>query len=1065
MVAPEKRLKIVKCKARIKFSKPQREATYQVTLDVLKLSPCYPAFLITTEVLEIYMHQFWKTIKKIKDTDAYQFKLDKKKCRIDTEVFREILQICLTLIDQDFVEPPSDEELVPFFQELGYSSKYDMLFAIHIDQMHPPWRTFAAIINRCISGKSTGLDRLKPSRAQILWGMFYQKNVDYVALLWEDFMFQPDNRDLRPARKENMPYPRFTKVTMSHFISKDKTISMRNIINLHTIRDDSLLGTLKFVSKTEDYQKFGALLPEEMINQDIKDSQAYKTYLDFAIGKATPKKARKFKKIASLLRKLSPFLEEELAKKPKQAKKLDPAKQAKTAKKSSTVQTAGVVIRDAPGVFVSKKKEPAKVDRGKGMDLMSDVALLEAVQLKKSLKKSKQDTHMLHTSGSGDGGLVPNQKVPDGIKTNGQLVINEECKCSERTDSDKDGDLILIRTDDEEEECEELYKDVNVRLKDAEHKEEGKGDAEMTDVGRDDKTEGPMQSSSVSSDFASQFLNLDNVPPADNEVVTMMNVKVRHEEPSTQAPSLLTIHVTGFLKLQLQLQQPFLRQSRNLPHLLFHMSYTTEFKKKAQAKKKRYIELIKKSVKDINKDKVKSQLPHILPKEVSDYATSAATSLIEFELKKILLDKMQKSKSYRGAQEHKELYNRDHEDKDKDEDPPTESDQGLKKQNTSKDVEPSKGSKSKESKSSSSKGAKSQPKSSGKSAQAEESVFEAADIEVPQNQESDLGNTDDQPNVEVASEREWFKKPERPSTPDPYWNAKKSVDFRPPQTWISKIAQAVKPPLSFDELMSTPIDFTAYVMNNLKIDNLTRELLVGPAYNLLKGIYKSLPLIEDRGRQVVPVDYFINNDLEYLKGGRSSRKYTNSTTKTKAAKYDDIQGIEDMVPSKISNLERDVIFDLNVALRMFTRRVVILKHVEDLQLGVKRYQKKLNITKPETFRFDISNRTPYTAYNNPQGIIYLDKYKRNRLMRSDELYKFSDGTLTSVRTVLHDIDSNLRMDYLPKRIWCKVDKKRSHIMIKEIDQHLFERRLMRNLEKFVGGRDYGEDFRLLERTI
>ncbi|GKF39612.1 hypothetical protein Tco_0119673 [Tanacetum coccineum] len=88
-----------------------------------------------------------------------------------------------------------------------------------------------------------------------------------------------------------MPYPRFTKVIISHFISKDKTISMRNKINLYTIRDDSLLGTLKFVSKTKDYQQYGALIPDDMINQDIKDSKAYKTYYDFATGKVPPKKA------------------------------------------------------------------------------------------------------------------------------------------------------------------------------------------------------------------------------------------------------------------------------------------------------------------------------------------------------------------------------------------------------------------------------------------------------------------------------------------------------------------------------------------------------------------------------------------------------------------------------------------------------------------------------------------------------------------------------------------------------------------------------------------------------
>ncbi|GKA69025.1 hypothetical protein Tco_0775089 [Tanacetum coccineum] len=58
LVPSEKRLKIEKCNARIEFTKPQREETYQVTLDALKLSPCYPAFLITVEVPEVYMHQF-----------------------------------------------------------------------------------------------------------------------------------------------------------------------------------------------------------------------------------------------------------------------------------------------------------------------------------------------------------------------------------------------------------------------------------------------------------------------------------------------------------------------------------------------------------------------------------------------------------------------------------------------------------------------------------------------------------------------------------------------------------------------------------------------------------------------------------------------------------------------------------------------------------------------------------------------------------------------------------------------------------------------------------------------
>nr|GFB26255.1 hypothetical protein [Tanacetum cinerariifolium] len=125
LVPSEKRLKIKRCNARIAFSKPQKEETYQVTLDALKLSPCYPTFQITVE-------------------------------------------ICPRIPNQDFMELPSKEDLFTLVKELGYSGKCDMLSTIQTDQLHQPWRTFAAVINRCMSEKSTGLDRLRESHAQIL---------------------------------------------------------------------------------------------------------------------------------------------------------------------------------------------------------------------------------------------------------------------------------------------------------------------------------------------------------------------------------------------------------------------------------------------------------------------------------------------------------------------------------------------------------------------------------------------------------------------------------------------------------------------------------------------------------------------------------------------------------------------------------------------------------------------------------------------------------------------------------------------------------------------------------
>nr|GEV73422.1 hypothetical protein [Tanacetum cinerariifolium] len=95
-----------------------------------------------------------------------------------------------------------------------------------------------------------------------------------------------------------------------------------------------------------------------------------------------------------------------------------------------------------------------------------------------------------------------------------------------------------------------------------------------------------------------------------------------------------------------------------------------------------------------------------------------------------------------------------------------------------------------------------------------------------------------------------------------------------------------------------------------------------------------------------------------------------------------------------------------------SRSIVIQRRVEDLQLGVESYQKKLNLTRPDTYRFDLKCKEVYTPYSNPRGFIYQNKDKHNRLMRIDELHKFSDGMLTDVRTALDDCVKGIRMKYL-----------------------------------------------------
>nr|GEU93496.1 retrovirus-related Pol polyprotein from transposon TNT 1-94 [Tanacetum cinerariifolium] len=115
------------------------------------------------------------------------------------------------------------------------------------------------------------------------------------------------------------------------------------------------------------------------------------------------------------------------------------------------------------------------------------------------------------------------------------------------------------------------------------------------------------------------------------------------------------------------------------------------------------------------------------------------------------------------------------------------------------------------------------------------------------------------------------------------------------------MVSALKDLLTFNELMDTPIDFSKFAMNRLKLDHLKQEILIGPVYNLLKGSCTSTIELEYNMRShpdhlTVAAEYFFNNDLEFLKSSNHEKNYTTSIMKTKAARYE-IVGTEDMVPT------------------------------------------------------------------------------------------------------------------------------------------------------------------------
>ncbi|GJY01845.1 hypothetical protein Tco_0359997 [Tanacetum coccineum] len=135
LVPKENRLDIGKCNRRIPRGLKLKEETFQVVLDALALTPCYPAFIIIANVPEVYMHQFWNCVYK--HDNFYKFKINKKKrFKFTLEVFKDILQICPRVQGRDFDALPSEEDTLSFLRDLGHAGVIISRNDVVIDQMH-----------------------------------------------------------------------------------------------------------------------------------------------------------------------------------------------------------------------------------------------------------------------------------------------------------------------------------------------------------------------------------------------------------------------------------------------------------------------------------------------------------------------------------------------------------------------------------------------------------------------------------------------------------------------------------------------------------------------------------------------------------------------------------------------------------------------------------------------------------------------------------------------------------------------------------------------------------------
>ncbi|GJY30072.1 hypothetical protein Tco_0413567 [Tanacetum coccineum] len=1029
LVAPTDRLKIGKCNLRLSSDVTSKEATLQVVYDVLKLTPFYKAFQVTADAPEIYMQEFWASAYV--HNRSVRFKMNNKKHILNLDQFRDILQICPKVINKKFEEPPLEKEILAFLASLGHSGEIRKITDVNVNKLHQPWRSFAAIINKCLSGMIP--PKTKGSK----------KKADTDTTTTQKPPTIPKEKKEKKSGKGNQKATELETISKAVLTEaeKFKIITKRSRKETHSSHAsgsgaDEGTGVTPGVPDAPDYDSDDDISWKSSDDdQDDEKAQDDEDEDKNDVNETTQDDE-----------------DDDVHDDDENAQDDDDEEQTESEDDGDDFIHPKLTTHDDEIIHEEETDEddtfdpivhtPSRISSSDDEDSDNEVEGMD-------VEGAKSDEDATYVEDQG------NEAVED---TNANLEGRDDVMT----------DVILPQVQATQE-----IKDTHVTL---------------TLVNPD----GQQQSSSVSSGFVSNMLNpnqdtgVDAIFGHNAQATSLIDIPVTAiAEPSFFAP---TNRPPTPTPLFIQLQQPPIltpattpsSSLQNLPDFgsLFGFDNRlkalednfSEFKQTNQyaealssipgivdqLKLKINIPLdsIDEGMKKVIKEQVKSEVSKITPKieklvneqlesevlvrssKEAKTSHAVAANLSELELKKILIDKMEANKSINRSdiqrQLHKALVDAYEADKilldtygdtvtikrprdgaDDDQEPSAGTDRGSKRRRSGKEPESTSAPREKTTKTAGKTitGSKTHKHSASQSAPVEETMQSTDVFEAPAHQEFETGVHDAQTEEEVHPLPDWFQQPNRLPSPDHAWNKSVPAVHESVQPWLSNLARRQDPRESFDELTDTTFDFSTFVMNRLNVTTLTPELLAGPTFELMKGTCKSLTELEyflkkfskpqqknwtrsPQGRQylndlakahyrwfqILKVDMsyrFITSSITtlstYVVGKKRRQFYAFATTRESAGdvyskrriiavikveivEWQNYKHLDWITESdKFSTVEERLAF--NVSLRMFTRSGVIQRRVEDLQLGVESYQKKLNLTKPDTYRSNLEDET------------------------------------------------------------------------------------------------------------
>ncbi|KAL4561751.1 hypothetical protein LXL04_033925 [Taraxacum kok-saghyz] len=195
------------------FSLSKFEEDVKIMAAILSVSDLNVYFQCTSTQTPIrYITHAYKSVEYTKETDTLSFNLvDGSSETLSRYRFVSLLGGDEGIPDLPPVyEPlPTDDDLSSFLEEIGYEDTPPTLGDLKKAKFPAPWHMAVHFVLRCLLGKTGGTDAIVKDLLRLLWGVYYNKNIHFGGILWNDF------RQYVLAKKSEVPSARFWSVILN----------------------------------------------------------------------------------------------------------------------------------------------------------------------------------------------------------------------------------------------------------------------------------------------------------------------------------------------------------------------------------------------------------------------------------------------------------------------------------------------------------------------------------------------------------------------------------------------------------------------------------------------------------------------------------------------------------------------------------------------------------------------------------------------------------------------------------------------------------------------------------